>query len=131
MELSKIEAFLEKYFDGNSNEEEELALRIYFAQKNIAKHLIQYQALFGYFAKAKQIKNKKEFMSKAAAHPKKNYAFLLSIAATLVVGLGVGIFMYTNYQPEKEKDLGTYNDPKVAIEETQKALALLLSLIHI
>ncbi|CAM3962557.1 hypothetical protein FLAN108750_01740 [Flavobacterium antarcticum] len=125
MELSKIEVFLEKYFDGDSNEEEELALRNYFAQENIAKHLIQYQALFGYFAEAKQIKNKKEFMLKSAEHPKKNRAFLLSIAATLIVGLGVVIFMYTSYQPENESDLGTYNDPKVALEETQKALTLL------
>lgn len=125
MELDRIEELLEKYFDGNSTDQEELILRNYFSQGNIAEHLIQYRNLFGYFAEAKKIKNEKEFMLKSAEEPRKNRAFLLSIAATLVVGLGVGIFMFTSYNPKNEEDLGTYDDPKIALEETQKALALL------
>ena len=125
MELNRIEQLLEKYFEGNSNEEEELTLVNYFSQENIAKHLVQYRGLFDYFAEAKQIKYEKEFMLKSAIKPRKNKALLLSVAATLVVGIGVTAFMFTNYQPTTYNDLGTFSDPKIALQETQKALSLL------
>ena len=125
MELSKIEELLEKYFDGNSNEEEEQMLRTYFSQENIAEDLIQYRALFSYFADAKQIKNERELMLKSAENPKRNKGLILSIAASLFVALGIGIFMFTNYKPTNDADLGTFDDPKIALEETQKALSML------
>lgn len=62
---------------------------------------------------------------KTAENKKINKGFVLSIAASVVVGLGVGIFMYTNDQPSKSYDLGTYNDPKIALRETQKVLSML------
>lgn len=125
MELNKMEELLEKFFDGTSNDEEEQTLRTYFSQENIAGHLIQYRTLFSYFAEAKQIKNEREIMLKSAKNPQRNKAFILSIAATLIVALGVGIFMFTTYKPTNDGDLGTFDDPKIALEETQKALSML------
>ena len=49
----------------------------------------------------------------------------LSVAASVVVLLGVGLFTYNNYNQAKSEDLGTYDDPEVAFRETQKALALI------
>lgn len=125
MELNKIEELLEKYFDGHSNENEEQILRTYFTQENIPTHLVQYRILFGYFAEEKQIKNQRNMTFKTAENKKRNKGIILSIAASIIVGLGVGIFMYTNSQPSQKDDLGTYDDPKIALQETQKALSML------
>lgn len=125
MELHKIEELLENYFEGNLNEEEEQVLRTYFSKENIPEHLIKYRELFGYFVKAKEFKTDKNFMLNTATNPKRNRNFILSVAASVVVALGVGTFMYTNYEPSQKEDLGTYDDPKIALHETQKALALL------
>ena len=125
MELNKMEELLEKYFDGTSNEKEEQVLKKYFAQENVADHLVQYQALFGFFAEAKQSQSTRSLQSDTFKTPRKNRRFTLSVAASLLVAIGTGVFMYTNFSSATNKDLGTYDDPKIALQETQKALSLL------
>ena len=49
----------------------------------------------------------------------------LSVAASVVVLLGVGTYVYMNDNSSKEETLGTYDDPEVAFRQTQKALAML------
>ena len=61
MELNKIEELLEKYFEGNSNEQEEQKLRAYFAQENIAEHLVSYRQMFVFFEKEQTLQSNKEF----------------------------------------------------------------------
>ena len=122
MELDKIEIILEKYFDGETCIAEEKELKDYFTSSNVAQHLEQYQPLFGYFSKAKQEQYKAVTPLKTK---KRNIASWISIAAAVVVLLGVGTFTFMNYNDTKSQDLGTYDDPKVAFRETQKALALI------
>ena len=122
MELDKIEIILEKYFDGETCIAEEKELKDYFTSSNVAQHLEQYQPLFGYFSKAKQEQYKAVIPLKTK---KRNIASWISIAAAVVVLLGVGTFTFMNYNDTKSQDLGTYDDPKVAFRETQKALALI------
>ena len=64
-------------------------------------------------------------MLKSAENPKKNKGLVLSVAASLIVALGIGIFMFSNYKPTNDDDLGTFDDPKIALQETQKALSML------
>jgi len=125
MELKKIEELLEKYFDSNSNEKEEQVLKNYFSQENVAKHLVQYQALFGFFAEAKQLKSNRILQLDTFKIQRKNRRFAMSVAASLIVAIGAGIFIYTNFSSSSNQDLGTFNDPKIALQETQKALSLL------
>ena len=48
------------------------------------------------------------------------------MAASIAVLLGAGTYVYFNANEVKEnKELGTYDDPKEALEATQKALAML------
>ncbi len=55
----------------------------------------------------------------------------LSIAASIVVLLGIGTAIYVNYyKANQHQDLGTYDNPEIAFRETQKALSLLSNHIN-
>ncbi len=55
----------------------------------------------------------------------KNKVVWYAVATLLVVLIGV-VAYYMQYSKETAyQDLGTYDDPEVALKETQKALALL------
>jgi hypothetical protein len=124
MEWNKIEILLEKYFEGKTNSMEENELRNYFSSPDVAPHLQQYKPFFGYFS----IAATQKFMSEIPLLPtfwdKKRKAVWLSIAASVVVMLGVGTYMYFDTKVT-DQDLGTYDNPDVALRETQKALAML------
>ena len=127
MESSKIEILLEKYFEGQTNSSEENELRNYFSSPNVVPHLEQYKPLFGYFAVAK----KEEFKPNIQLQSKRLRVTWLSIAALVVVLLGIGTYVYFNTNTYQNQDLGTYNDPEIAFKETQKALALLSNQVNI
>ncbi|SDX49363.1 hypothetical protein [Flavobacterium degerlachei] len=120
MELKNIEILLEKYFNGETNISEENELRDYFSSADVLPHLKQYQRMFGYFSvaaaqKMKEIKPKKS---------KTSQVWWLSIAASVAVLIGV--VSYVNYNDKAiNTGLGTYDNPEVALVETQKALAML------
>ena len=54
MELVKIDYLVEKYFQGETSIAEEKELRSYFSSLDVAPHLEQYKAVFGYFTKQKR-----------------------------------------------------------------------------
>ena len=53
----------------------------------------------------------------------------LSIAATIVIMLGM--FTFFNQNISQSQDLGTYDDPEKAFQETQKALNLLSKNVNV
>lgn len=125
MELTKIEELLEKYFEGNSNETEEQVLKSYFLQENVAPHLQKYKVLFGFFEESKKIQSERKFTLDEVQNLRKNRRWFISIAASFLVAIGTGVFMFSNIQFSNQDDLGTYDDPEIALKETQKALTLL------
>jgi len=120
MELDRIEIILERYFEGETTIAEENELKDYFSSSDVAQHLEQYKPLFGFFSEAREQKSQQIVPLKT----KKRYVAWLSIAASVVVLLGVGTFAYLNFDSNPE-DLGTFDDPQIALQETQKALSLL------
>lgn len=120
MESNKIEQLLELYLEGETTSAEEKELQYYFSSSNVAPHLEQYKPLFNYFSQAKKQEYLKEF-PKQHKNPKFRW---ISIAASVVLVLGVGSYLFLN-ESHQNKDLGTYDDPEIAFRETQKALALL------
>lgn len=124
MALDRIEKLIDKYFEGETSIAEENELKTYFSSLDVAQHLQQYQPVFGYFSQAKA----EEFKAEIPLNTKKrNVAVWLSIAASFVIMLGVGTFMYLNTieeAPSTETAYGTYDDPEKALAETEKALAL-------
>ena len=122
MEFNKMEALLEKYFEGETSIAEENELKDYFSSLNVAPHLEQYKPLFGYIVDAK----KEKFTQNVNLISKKSKIAWLSIAASIVVLLGVSTYAYFNVNETKvSQELGTYEDPKEALEATQNALAML------
>ena len=136
MELSRIELLLEKYFDAQTSLSEEKELRDYFCSNDVALHLIQYQSLFGYLAAAKTDQYTKplavfEVVKSDQRVTKINY-YAISVAASVIVLLGIGSYSLFNLKAVKStNELGTYNDPKLALEATQKALNLLSSNVNV
>jgi len=128
MALDKIEILIEKYFQGETSIAEEKELRSYFSSQDVAPHLEQYKAMFGYFTEAKL----QEFTQEIPQHTKKQKVMWLSIAASVVILFGmVTFFMINTNEPVNQNELGSYDSPEQAFEETQKALALLSSNVNI
>lgn len=120
MELKNIERLLEKYFDGQTDIAEENELRHYFSSLNVAQHLEQYKPLFGYFSVAADQKLARARPVKFKIRP----LGWLSIAASVAVIVGV-VGYVQNRDKAASPDLGTYDNPEVALKETQRALAML------
>ncbi len=128
MEFNKIEVLLEKYFEGETSIAEENELKDYFSSSNVAEHLEQYRPLFGYFVEAKEQK----LTNNVILTSKKRKVAWLSIAASIVMMMGIGTYTYFNVNTVKEnQELGTYDDPEEALVATQKALAMLSDNVNV
>lgn len=128
MESDRIEILIEKYFEGETSIAEENELKNYFSSTDVAQHLEQYQPVFGYFSQAKE----QQFKQEIPLQSKKRNVAWLSIAASVVVLLGIGTFTYFNYETTNaNQELGTYDDPEKAFLETQKALSMLSNKVNV
>ena len=119
MELTIIEQLLDKYLEGNTSIAEEKELKAYFNSNDVASHLQHYKLMFGYF------KNQEEelFTKVLPLQPRKrNVVKWISITASFVILFGTAIYYNSNVQNE---DLGTFDNPEIALIETQKALEML------
>ena len=123
MALDRIEILIEKYFEGETSIAEEKELKAYFSSSDVAQHLEQYQPVFGYFSQAKQEQFTASIPLKSGRKQKR--LAWLSVAASVVVMLGIGFFAYQNTSEPTQENLGVIDDPEIAFRETQKALALI------
>ena len=119
MELHNIKNLLEKYFEGETSLQEEKELKNYFSSENIAPELLQYKSMFGYFSEEKTTESEREIV----LEKKSNHRKWLGMAASIVILLGIG-FTFLK-QPVQQDDLGTFDDPEMALIETQKAFNLI------
>ncbi|HSD14666.1 MAG TPA: hypothetical protein VLB74_08465 [Flavobacterium sp.] len=121
MELHKIEILVDKYFAGETSIAEEKELKNYFSSSDVAPHLEQYKAIFGYFGQAKQ----EQFTRTVPLQPRKrNYVAWISVAASIAVLSGTLYFMNQPSEQPVANGLGTFDDPELAFQETQKALQM-------
>ena len=129
MESDKINALLEKYFEGETTIAEENELKKYFSSAVVAPHLQQYQSLFGFYTSETKQKFEPKLMLQSS---KKSKITWIAVAASVVVLLGVGIYTFNNVSNETTyHELGTYDDPEEAFKETQKALAMLSNNVNV
>jgi len=123
--IKNIEQWLEAYFEGESTLEQEKKLRAYFTDGVVAPHLEKYIPLFSAFAKAKQERYTGEINL-----PKKKRQPWLSIAASILVIVGLFLFFNNNRNNNNNNnDYGTYKDPDVAALKTKQALFMMGSFI--
>ncbi len=129
MELVNIEKLLDKYFEGETTLSEEKELRTYFTREHIPSHLEKYKDMFQYFSNESQITS--IHIDNAVSSTNIPWYTWLGVAASIV--LIVGLFM-TNIIPGMdteqtplltlEQDLGTYEDPQLALQKTKEVLNL-------
>ena len=126
MELTKVEALLEKYFEGQTTLGEENMLKFYFTKEELPEHLEVYKSMFRYYDE--QVIETIIRNNSISLPPKlklKKLWIQVGIAASIV--FIIGVFVNDKYAYE---DLGTYKDPKVALKETKKILYMVSSLIN-
>jgi hypothetical protein len=135
MEYSNIRALLEKYWACETTEEDEAALRIFYAMNEDAlpADLQEAAPLFQYYhtssAELPEITIHGPWEETKIIRPL-FWQGWMKYAAVLLVALGVGHSVYNFQQKNRITDdqfafRDTFDDPKVAYEETQKALAIL------
>lgn len=107
MELANIEKLLEKYLNAETTIAEEKELKNYFVNGNVAPHLVEYQALFGYFSASKN----ERFTKTIQLNSQKKSWKWLSVAASVVLLVSV----YTGYQNnQKRKAESMYQETQLA-----------------
>lgn len=112
MESNRIDQLLVKYLDAETTLKEEALLQDYFQNSNVAPHLEEYRALFGYFAESKTERYTKAIQLNTQ---KKNWKWL-SVAASVVLLFSV----YTGYENNQDR-----KEARVAFENTKNAFQLL------
>jgi hypothetical protein len=117
MESVKIDYLVEKYFQEKPVLQKKRNCT-YFSSSDVAQHLEQY--ILFYFSLAKSSSLRLKYHNSKAGNIKRN-ATWLSLAASVVVLLGIGTYVYHNYDDAtNSQNLGTYDDPEEAFRATQK-----------
>ena len=127
MEPFNIDALLEKYFEGNTTIQEENQINKYFSSSNVTLNLQHYKPLFQCFNEQKMVSYEKNI------NVKSNYKiFWMAFAASIALIFGLGTFLYINNNSNTaSNDLGSYESPEVAFQETQKALQMLSNNVNV
>ncbi|HET8854524.1 MAG TPA: hypothetical protein VFM60_01260 [Salinimicrobium sp.] len=122
MELKVIEDLLEKYFEGETTLKEENMLREYFCSADVADHLRSHIPMFRFFSAAREERLDKKLSYKR--EKKQVYSFVAAAASVvLVAGLFLG-------QREEISQLGSYEDPQLALEKTKQTLHMVSQLMN-
>lgn len=102
MELSKIEALLEKYWAAETSIEEEKVLYNYFNSGVVASHLKQYGMLFEYYKEDKSKTLNKDLKIPIKQQNKNYLKYAITAAAIVLVALFLGKREYEHYKQRKQ-----------------------------
>ncbi|HTF18390.1 MAG TPA: hypothetical protein VK658_09980 [Chryseolinea sp.] len=136
MDSSKVQQLLQKYWSGETTLEEEQLLKDHFKQDEVPEELSEVAAMFRYFDQTKQnalndIAFDRTVIEKVSGKPKegriRNLVFnSMRIAAGVVVVVAATWFIRKEIrQTTPQAIVDTYDDPKLAFEETKKALMMI------
>ncbi len=126
MEQSRLDLLLRKHENAETTLAEERELKRYFA--NTSNQVADQAVVFRYFEQEKSVTMKSAV--RLPPKQKKKSRVLPWLAAAAVVAM-VGVGFLFNQDPTSQKDLGTYNNPEMAYEQTQQALSLLSGKMNI
>ena len=125
MELAKIEALLEQYFEGNTSLEQEAQLEQYFTTAKVPEHLAPYKQLFSSFTQMREQELQSEFQI-PQQQQRRNPFWGYAAAALIGVLLSVGLFMNSNADGTNELTA----EEKQALEAFEKAKEALQMMSH-
>lgn len=122
MESQEIEILLSRYLEGETSLKEEEKLKEYFTSGEVAPHLQEYTPMFSFFINAREecLERKINFQKEK----KRTYSWV-AVAASVVIVAG----LFFN-KPQPGHELGSYEDPKLALEETKEALYMVSRLMN-
>ena len=135
MDSNEIKQLLEKYWNCETSLEEEQQLREYFRGNNIPESLKETSELFRYFETQKKDSLIQGFDGEVMKRIKeerpqgkvvKMMFNVARIAAGLVVVVAATYFVREEIRKSYPPEIAdTYSDPKLAFEETKKALMMI------
>lgn len=135
MDSKKIAELLDRYWNCETSLEEEQQLREYFKSGNYPENLKETAALFGYFNAHKKKSIEDETFDAAVIHkvakaPKGKMTSLIQNSLRIAAGIAVLMVAFVLVRNEVRKStpqqvVDTYDDPKLAFEETKKALLMI------
>jgi hypothetical protein len=136
MDSKQIEQLLEKYWNTETSLEEEQQLRDFFTGANIPGQFKETAELFRYFDHQKKVQlNEPSFdgdmarkinATRPAAKTVTMYYNYARIAAGVAVVIAATYFVGQEVRKSYPAEVtDTYSDPKLAFEETKKALMML------
>jgi hypothetical protein len=135
MDSNRIDDLLNKYWNCESTLEEEQELREYFKGKNIPEQLRETASLFRYFEENKKkdlhdASFDKEILERVKSPKKTAISRVLYNSMRIAAGIAVLVVATWFVRNEIRKSsptqvVDTYNDPKMALEETKKALLMI------
>ncbi|MFZ5971337.1 MAG: hypothetical protein ACOYXA_07070 [Bacteroidota bacterium] len=133
MDSKQLEQLLEKYWNCETTLEEELNLRAYFQRNDVPDNLRETAALFRYFENEKSKALNESFNKVVTKKIKKrqggklvsmvSWVQMARVAAGIAVVVAAGYFIRQEVRKQYPED--TYSDPKLAFEETKKALMMI------
>ena len=147
MDYKYIEQLLERYWDCETNVEEEEILRIFFRQKNVPEHLLRYKPLFSYNDKQRGLRLGHDFeesllktissdsqqdgkptVKAIRLAPRSRFAPFMKAAAMIALVFLVGGVVNQSMQTGKSPIVYVYDqfdnqssDPQMAEADTAKA----------
>lgn len=133
MDSNQINELLEKYWNCETSLEEEQALRTYFNEEDIPESLKSTAALFHYFEREKTKSLDKSFDENLKGRFRDSHKVrtlplkrIMRIAAGVLVGVAAIFFIRQEVRKSYPAEIAeTYSDPKLALEETKKALLMI------
>lgn len=135
MDSNKIEELLNKYWNCETSLEEEQQLQAYFMEGTVPEESKETAALFRYFNEHKKktlrdVSFDQQVINKVKAPKKGRMATLVYNTIRIAAGIAVLMVAIWLIRTEVRKStpqemLDTYNDPKLAFEETKKALMMI------
>jgi hypothetical protein len=130
-----IEALLNKYWQAETSLEEEQQLRNFFLAEEVPEHLTETAALFRYYEtqKRESLNDVAFEQSVKASMAGKQTGRVVSIFYnSMRIAAGVAVLMVAIWfirtevrQTTPQAVVDTYDDPKLAFEETKKALLMI------
>jgi len=126
MELNKLESLLIKYEEGNTTLAEEKQLQDYFSSAEIPAHLRNYKMIFTYAANEKN----RAYPGKIQLTSKKGQFFLIGIAASILLAIGIFAWQNNSWKELPQHNLGTIEDPQEAYQKTKEALQMVAEVFN-